>query len=76
MGWRALAGVSRNRSEHTYARNQVYIENLEAAESAIRDADMSNEAADAARQKLVMQAQSYIMEKQKENQMSVLDIMA
>lgn len=76
LGWRAMAGVTRNRSEHTYDRNQVYIENLEAADTAIRDADVAGEAAEAARQKLVMQAQSYIMERQKENQRSVLDIMA
>lgn len=71
-----MAGVTRNRSEHTYDRNQVYIENLEAADTAIRDADVAGEAAEAARQKLVMQAQGYIMERQKENQRSVLDIMA
>lgn len=76
LGWRSLAGVTKNRSEHTYERNQVYIENLEAADSSIRDADMPSEVAEAARQKLVMQAQSYVMAKQKENQMSVLDIMA
>lgn len=76
LGWRALAGVTKNRSEHTYERNQVYIENLEKSDSSIRDADMPSEVAEAARRKLIIQAQSYVMAKQKENQQSVLDILA
>ena len=76
LGWRALAGVTKNRSEHTYERNQVYIENLENSDSSIRDADMPSEVAEAARRKLVMQAQGYVLAKQKENQQSVLDILA
>lgn len=75
LGWRTLAGVTKNHSEHTDERTQVYIENLENSDSSIRDADMAAEVAEAARQKLVMQAQSYIMAKQKENRQSILDVM-
>ena len=65
--WRAVSGAQRNRSEHA---------NLESAESGIRDADIAEEVKADAKQKLIMQAQGYIMSKQKENSQSVLDIMA
>lgn len=76
LQWRALSGAIHNRSEYTYERNQNYVENLEAAESGIRDADIPGELAKAAKEKLIMQAQSYILASQKENQQSILDIMA
>ena len=38
--------------------------------------EISDEVKAAAKQKLIMQAQGYIMSKQKENSQSVLDIMA
>lgn len=66
----------RNRSEHAYSVNATTVENLESAESGIRDADIAEEVKAAAKQKLIMQAQGYIMSKQKENSQSVLDIMA
>lgn len=76
LKWRALSGAMHNRSEYTYERNQNYVENLEAAESGIRDADIPAELAKAAREKILMQAQGYIMAKQKENQASILDTLA
>ncbi len=76
LGWRTLVGAMHNRSEHTYAANSNTIENLESSESAIRDADMPSEVAEAARQRLVMQAQEYILANQKSNQQSVLNILA
>ena len=74
--WRAVSGAQRNRSEHAYSVNAATVENLESAESGIRDADIAEEVKAAAKQKLIMQAQGYIMSKQKENSQSVLDIMA
>ncbi|MGN1339430.1 MAG: flagellin [Oscillospiraceae bacterium] len=76
LKWRALSGAIHNRSEYTYERNQNYVENLEAAESGIRDADIPGELAKASKEKLIMQAQSYILTTQKDQQQSVLDIMA
>ena len=76
LKWRALSGAIHNRSEYAYERNQNYVENLEAAESGIRDADIPSEVAKASKEKLIMQAQSYIISSQKENQHSLLDIMA
>lgn len=40
------------------------------------DADMPDEVAKAAGEKLIMQAQGYILASQKENQQSILDILA
>ena len=74
--WRAVSGAQRNRSEHAYSVNAATVENLESAESGIRDADIAEEVKADAKQKLIMQAQGYIMSKQKENSQSVLDIMA
>lgn len=74
--WRALAGAVHNRMEFTSERNRNYVENLENSESGIRDADMPDEVAKAAKEKLIMQAQSYILANQKENQQSILDILA
>lgn len=76
LKWRAVSGAQRNRSEHAYSVNAATVENLESAESGIRDADIAEEVKAAAKQKLIMQAQGYIMSKQKENSQSVLDIMA
>ena len=76
LKWRALSGAIHNRSEYTYERNQNYVENLEAAESGIRDADIPGELAKAAKEKMIMQAQNYIVASQKESQQSILDIMA
>ncbi len=74
--WRAVSGAQRNRSEHAYSVNATTVENLESAESGIRDADIAEEVKSAAKQKLIMQAQGYIMSTQKENGKSILDIMA
>lgn len=74
--WRAVSGAQRNRSEHAYSVNTTTVENLESAESGIRDADIADEVKSAAKQKLIMQAQGYIMTTQKENSQSILDIMA
>lgn len=75
-GWRAVSGAQRNRSEHAYSYVTSTIENINSAEQGIRDADIAREVNAAAKQKLVMQAQGYIMSKQKENSQSILNIMA
>lgn len=75
-GWRAVSGAQRNRSEHAYSVNTTTIENLESADSALRDADIAKEVSAAAKQSIIMQAQGYIMNTQKENNKSILDILA
>ena len=76
LKWRALSGAIHNRAEYTYERNQIYSQNLQASESGIRDADIPSENARAAKEKMIMQAQMYILSKQKENQASILDTLA
>ncbi len=74
-GTRAVAGAIHNRAEHTYSRNQNYIENLEEAESGIRDADIPEEIRKASKERILMQMQNYMLEKQSENKKSVLDLL-
>ncbi len=75
---RAESGAMRNRSEHTYARNQNYIENLKSTDSALRDADMPTEIINAEKAKLLTQVQNYMIGVEKENaqKTSLLDSMA
>lgn len=75
-GWRALSGANENRSRHTADRTTVYIENLENAESGIRDADIPTEVNALAKQQILQQVQSAITEREKENHSSILDILA
>lgn len=74
--WRAVSGAQRNRSEHAYDNNATTIENLESADSELRDADIAKEVSAAAKQSMIMQAQGYILATQKENNRSILDILA
>ncbi|MGN1119344.1 MAG: flagellin [Oscillospiraceae bacterium] len=74
--WRALSGANENRSRHTADRITVYIENLENAESGIRDADIPTEVNALAKQQILQQVQNAMAEREKENQSSILDILA
>ncbi len=74
--WRALSGANENRSRHTYLRNQEYIANIEEADSTLRDADIPTEAAELAKQQLLMQAQNAMMEQSKQQHSSILDVLA
>lgn len=75
---RAISGAMKNRSEYTYERNQNYVENIENADSVLRDADIPTEIAETSRNKLIMQAQTYMLSMQKENQQhnNLLDSLA
>lgn len=74
--WRALSGANENRSNHTYSRNQEYIANLEDAESTLRDADIPIEAAELAKQQILIQAQNAMIVQSKEQHSSILDVLA
>ncbi len=74
--WRALSGANENRSRHTYSRNQEYVENIEEADSTLRDADMPTEAAELAKQQILIQAQNAMMEQSKQQHSSILDVLA
>ncbi|MFS8571256.1 MAG: flagellin, partial [Thermaerobacter sp.] len=53
---RAKLGAIQNRLEHTIANLGVTIENLQAAESRIRDADMAKEMSEFVRSQILQQA--------------------
>lgn len=74
--WRALAGANENRSRHTLGRITNYIENIEEAESAIRDADIPTEVSALAKQQILRQVQMALTQREKENQNSVLNVLA
>lgn len=74
--WRALSGANENRSRHTYSRNQEYIENIEEADSTLRDADIPTEAAELAKQQILIQTQNAMIEQSKQQHSSVLDVLA
>ncbi len=74
--WRALSGANENRSEHTLSRTNVYIENLTAAESRIRDTDVAEQFASLIRNQILMQAQQSMFSAAQEHMSSALDILA
>lgn len=75
---RAESGAMKNRSEHTFSRNQNYIENLENADSSLRDSDMPSEIMNAEKAKVLLQVQNYMIGVEKENAQKniILDSMA
>ena len=74
--WRALSGANENRSRHTMGRINTYIENIEEAESAIRDADITTEVSALAKQQILREVQMALTQREKENQNSVLNVLA
>ncbi|MBQ3162819.1 MAG: hypothetical protein IJC04_11950 [Oscillospiraceae bacterium] len=73
---RAVSGAYENRSEHALANRQNYIENLSAAESQIRDADMAKQYADYTKYQILNQTQNNIFGHFRNHQQSVLNIIA
>ncbi len=74
--WRALSGANENRSRHSYERNQEYIANLEQADSTLRDADIAHEVSELAKQQILIQAQNAMIEQSKQQQSSIMDVLA
>ena len=73
---RAVSGAYENRTEHALANRQNYIENLTASESQIRDADMAKQYADYTKHQILNQAQQTIFGHFRNNQQSILNIIA
>lgn len=74
--WRALSGANENRSRHTHSRNTAYVENLEQADSTLRDADIATETAELAKQQILLQAQNAMIEQSKQQHSSIMDVLA
>lgn len=74
--WRALSGANENRSLHTHSRNTAYVENLDQADSTLRDADIAAETAELAKQQILLQAQNAMMEQSKQQHSMIMDVMA
>ena len=55
-GYRAELGALQNRLEHSIANLQITAENLQAAESRIRDVDMAQEMTQFTRSQILMQS--------------------
>lgn len=74
--YRALSGAYENRLEMTRERNTIQIENLENSESAIRDADMAEEVANARKAQIVKQIQEFVITQDQETaKKSIMDML-
>ncbi len=73
--YRSLSGANENRSEHTLNRVNVYIENLAAADSQLRDTNAAQEMADFTKQQIIMQAQNAVATKLNEQAASILNLL-
>ena len=72
---RSLLGASQNRLEHTIANVDVTSENLQQAESRIRDADMAKEMMDFTRSNILQQASQSMLGQANSQPQSVLQIL-
>lgn len=72
--YRALSGANENRSQHTLERNKIYIENLTAADSGLRDANIAKEVAELQKQQILTQVQQNMFGMVSQYHSSVLDI--
>lgn len=73
-GWRALSGANENRSVHVLNRNNVYIENLTAADSQLRDTDIAQRTAEFMKNQILTQVQQSMYANVNEHQRSVLNV--
>ncbi|MCI7349525.1 MAG: hypothetical protein MSH60_02085 [Ruminococcus sp.] len=73
---RAVSGANENRSLHSRTNSEVYIENLTASESRIRDADIPKQYAEYTKHQLLGQTNREMVARLKENQSSVLNLLA
>ncbi len=72
--WRALSGANENRSNYALNYNQSYIENLNAADSRIRDANYATEMSEFTKQQIVNQMQDKMFAVDKERRSSILNL--
>lgn len=74
--WRALSGANENRSRHTLERITNYSEQLQAADSALRDAEIPAEVNALAKQQLLQNIQNAMLKQSEQQQSSILDVLA
>jgi flagellin len=72
---RSRLGAYQNRFEHAYNVNENTAENLTAAESRIRDADIAKEMMDYVRSSILMQAAQYVMALHMQQGQSILQLL-
>ncbi len=73
--WRAVAGAYKNRSESALNRNTVNTENLESAESGIRDTDIALEYPQYVKSNVSSQIQTYLAQMNNQYQQSILNLL-
>jgi flagellin len=72
---RSRLGAYQNRLEHAYNATMNTAENLTAAESRIRDADIAKEMMNYTRASILMQATQYAMKLHMQQAYSILDLL-
>lgn len=75
MRWRSELGVTQNRLEHTYNNNQNKEENLSAAESRIRDADIATEMVSFASLSILQQAGQAVLAHGQQDKQYILELL-
>jgi flagellin-like hook-associated protein FlgL len=73
---RSLYGAYQNRLEHTYSGNSNTQENMEAAESRIRDTDMAKEMVDYSANNILVQAGNAFLTQAMQNPQGVLQLLS
>ena len=73
---RSIIGAQQNRLEHTFAREEIAVENLSASESRIRDADMALEMTEYAKINILEQVSQSMMAQANQNERRVLDLLS
>ncbi|MEX3745312.1 MULTISPECIES: flagellin N-terminal helical domain-containing protein [Lysinibacillus] len=72
---RSRLGAYQNRLEHAYNANVNTAENLQAAESRIRDADIAKEMMNMVKAQILMQASQYVLAMQLQQAQSILKLL-
>ena len=72
---RSRLGAYQNRLEHAYNANVNTAENLQAAESRIRDADIAKEMMNMVKAQILMQASQYVLAMHMQQAQSVLKLL-
>ncbi|WP_313757470.1 flagellin [Tissierella sp.] len=72
---RSYLGANQNRLEHTIKNLDVYAENLQAAESRIRDVDMAKEMMEQTRQNILQQASTAMLAQANQAPQTVLQLL-
>jgi flagellin len=73
---RSYYGAISNRLDHTYDNNLNYAENLQSAESLIRDTDMALEMTNFTKNSILMQAAQAMISQANSNAQSVLSLLS